>query len=88
MTIRFMSAHAPNGSCSSTCLPNTTPNRVLISDQIDNSMLNGNAGAGSSAFDWAPATRQRNGVAQVVLNFRKGNEQVLLSHEVMQQVTP
>jgi MSHA biogenesis protein MshO len=78
---------APNGSCASLCLPNATPHRVLVTDQLENSTLDSDAPAGS-AFGWTPANRQRNGVVQLLLNFSVDGQQVLLNHEVMQRVTP
>jgi MSHA biogenesis protein MshO len=80
----------PNGSCAAAplpCLPNTTANsgRWLISDQVDNSALTGGAG---QAFNWLVASRRRNGVLQVQINFNQDGQEVLLNHEVMQQNTP
>lgn len=73
----------PAGSCiAATCLPATTPDRVLITDQIDNSVLTG------PAFDFLDVTRRRNGVIQMELNFSQNGETVRLNHEVLQQATP
>lgn len=77
-----------SGACAPSCLPAATPNRVLITDQIDNRLLNSNAVGGNRAFDWAPATRQRNGITRIMLHFSSDGEQLTLNHEVMQQVTP
>ncbi|MDC0598558.1 hypothetical protein OAP18_01750, partial [Gammaproteobacteria bacterium] len=62
------------------CLPATTPNRVLISTEIDN--------AGLTAFDQLAASRRRNAVVQMELNFSKDGESVLLNHETLLQATP
>jgi len=64
------------------CLAAQTPTRVLITDQVDNSA------SGFVAFDFLGVTRRRNAVIQLQLNFNKAGEQVLLNHEILQQVTP
>jgi MSHA biogenesis protein MshO len=78
----------PNGSCAAaTCLPSSTAGkgRWLISDQVDNSAL---TGASGQAFNWLVASRRRNGVLQLEINFSQKGQEVLLNHEVMQQTTP
>jgi MSHA biogenesis protein MshO len=80
----------PNGTCAvAPCLPSTTANsgRWLVSDQVDNSALTGLLGAGQ-AFNWLVASRRRNGVLQLEINFNRDGQEVLLNHEVMQQTTP
>lgn len=67
-------------------LPTTTPNRVLITDQLDNSLLTG--GLNGQAFDMLDASRSRNAVIQIELNFSQAGQQVRLNHEVLQQATP
>lgn len=75
--------HGPDGtSCAATCLPNSTPDRVLLTDQIDNSGLSG------APFDYLGTTRRRNGVIQMELNFSHDGESVMLNHEILQQATP
>lgn len=81
----------PNGTCAAgpaaeDCLPSTTPDRVLISDQLDNSTLTG--GAAGEAFDQLAASRRRNAVIQLELNFSQQGQQVRLNHEVLQRTTP
>lgn len=68
------------------CLPNATPKRELVTDQLDNSALTG--GGAGRAFDQLAASRQRNGVVQLELNFSQGGQQVRLNHEVLLQMTP
>lgn len=76
----------PNDTCASAlCLPNTTPNRVLVSDLLDNSALTGPAG---QAFDQLAANRRRNAVVQLDLNFSQSGQAVRLNHEVLLQATP
>jgi MSHA biogenesis protein MshO len=67
-------------------LPATTPNRVLMTDQVDNSLLTG--GLNGQAFDRLDASRSRNAVIQLELNFSQAGQQVRLNHEVLQQATP
>lgn len=76
----------PGGACASTCLPATTPQRALISDQLDNSALTG--GSSGQAFDIAGATRRRNAVIHLDLNFVLDGQTVRLNHEILQQNTP
>ncbi len=78
----------PNNTCAvAPCLPNTTAlGRVLISDQVDNSLLIG--GTSGQAFDQLEESRQRNGVIQLELNFRQSGNEVLLNHEILLQATP
>ncbi len=75
----------PDGDCTaglvSECLPGTTPSRVLITDQLDNSAV-------TQAFDQVDPSRQRNAVIQIELNFSQDGEEVRLNHEVLQQITP
>ena len=61
----------------STCLPSATPGRWLIANEIDNT--------GLSAFDYVAASRRRNAVVQLELNFSRNGEGVLLNHEVLIQ---
>jgi MSHA biogenesis protein MshO len=77
----------PNGTCAATCLPDSTAGegRWLVSDQVDNSGL---TGASGQAFNWLVASRRRNGVLQIELNFARKGQEVRLNHEVMQQTTP
>lgn len=73
----------PGGLCiAASCLPDSTPDRVLITDQIDNSVLT------NPAFDFLDVTRRRNGVIQMELNFELAGEAVRLNHEILQQATP
>jgi MSHA biogenesis protein MshO len=74
-----------DGSCTGTCLPATTPNRVLISDQLNNLALNG---SGLQAFEQGAPTRLRNGMVQLELNFTRDGQTVRLNHEILQQMTP
>lgn len=77
----------PNGTCAAaTCLPNSTPNRALISDQLKNTALTG--GVNGQAFDQLAASRQRNGVIQLELVFNQSGQEITLNHEVLQQITP
>jgi MSHA biogenesis protein MshO len=85
----------PAGTCAAvlpvTCLPATTPKRVLVTDQIDNSKLTSGANPGDEdgqAFDQVAASRRRNAVVQLEFNFREGSQEVRLNHEVLQQATP
>lgn len=74
------------GACSAgSCLPSSTPNRVLITTLVDNAAL---TDAGSQAFDQLAATRRRNAVVQLEINFSKNGDVVLLNHEVLLQNTP
>jgi MSHA biogenesis protein MshO len=77
----------PNGAgCAAmTCLPATTPKRALLTDQLDNSAL---TGGGNQAFDQLDASRRRNAVIQLELNFSQDGQEVLLNHEVLLQATP
>jgi hypothetical protein len=68
------------------CLPATTPNRVLITDQLDNSALTG--GVNGQAFDQVTASRRRNAVIQLDFNFNQDGQTIRLNHEVLQQITP
>jgi MSHA biogenesis protein MshO len=71
----------------SPCLHDTTTlGRVLISNQVDNSLLIG--GTSGQAFDQIKASRNRNGVIQLELNFVQSGNEVRLNHEVLQQATP
>lgn len=74
----------PDGStCNAdNCLALATPTRALVTDQV------ANTAPGFRAFDYLAASRRRNGVIQIQLNFSQGGETVLLNHEVMQQSTP
>ncbi len=76
------------GTCpSAPCLPATTADgRVLITDNIDNLALNGAGGV--QAFDQVAASRRRNAVIQLDLNFSQDGQEVRLNHEVLQQITP
>jgi len=74
-----------DGGCSSTCLPAATPNRVLVTTNVDNGAL---TDGGSRAFDQLAATRRRNAVIQLELNFAKDGDEVLLNHEVLLHSTP
>lgn len=75
--------HDAAGTCASAeCLPKTTPDRVLLTDQIDNSVLSGRP------FDYLATTRRRNGVIQIELNFSEAGQSVRLNHEVLQQAAP
>jgi MSHA biogenesis protein MshO len=75
--------HGPDGSsCAATCLPNSTPDRVLLTDMIDNSVLS------AGPFDYLGTTRRRNGVIQIELNFSEAGDSVRLNHEVLQQAAP
>ena len=76
-----------DGSCSGTCLPDATPDRVLMTSYVDNAGL---TDAGSQAFDFLNANRRRNAVVQLELNFEKGNsgDEVLLNHEVLLHSSP
>ena len=70
---------------SADCLPASTNDvgggsRVLISDSVDN--------AGLQAFDYLAASRRRNAVIQLDMNFSLDGQEVRLTHEVMQQSTP
>jgi MSHA biogenesis protein MshO len=82
----------PGGGCvAMDCLPNATTtmaggHRVLITDQLDNSALTG--GVNGQAFDVLAASRTRNGVIQLDLNFSQEGQEVRLNHEIMQQSTP
>jgi MSHA biogenesis protein MshO len=82
----------PNGGgcAAAACLPASTSapegRRVLISDQVDNSSLIG--GVSGQAFDQEAASRQRNAVVQIDLNFNQDSERVRLNHEVLLQSTP
>ena len=73
------------GCTAATCLPSTTPNRVLMTTGLDNAAL---TDAGGQAFDYLNATRRRNGVVQLVLNFEEAGESVLLNHEALLQGAP
>lgn len=73
----------PGGACiAATCLPDTTPKRVLITDLIDNTLLSG------TAFDFLDTTRRRNGVIQMEFVFSLQGESIRLNHEVLQQASP
>ena len=76
-----------DGGCSGTCLPDTTPGRVLMTTHVDNAVL---TDAGSQAFDFLAANRRRNAVVQLELNFEKNNsgDEVLLNHEVLLHSSP
>ena len=74
-----------DGSCSGTCLPSATPDRVLITTDLNNGPL---TDAGSQAFDQLAATRRRNAVIQLDLSFAKEGDEVLLNHEVLLHSTP
>ena len=74
-----------DGSCSTTCLPSTTPDRVLMTSFLDNGAL---TDGGSQAFDQLEANRRRNAVIQLELNFQKDGDEVLLNHEVLLHSTP
>lgn len=73
----------PMGACiAASCLPASTPERELVTDQLDNSVLS------DTTFDFLAVTRRRNGVVQMEFNFTKDGEVVRLNHEVLQQATP
>lgn len=76
-----------DGSCAGTCLPDSTPGRVLMTSHVDNAAL---TDAGSQAFDFLTANRRRNAVVQIELNFEKDNsgDEVLLNHEVLLHSSP
>lgn len=85
----------PNGNCDNgaldngpltDCLPAATPKRNLITDQVDNGALTG--GGAGQAFDQVVASRRRNAVIQLELNFNQDGQKVRLNHEVLQQATP
>ena len=76
----------PLGACASVCLPASTPQRTLITDQLDNTALIG--GAAGQGFDYMAATRRRNGVVQLEFNFSQSGDSVRLNHEVLQQIVP
>ena len=61
-------------------LPATTPDRVLITTLMDNESF--------IAFDYVQASRRRNGVVQMEMNFAMDDESVLLNHEVLLQSAP
>lgn len=72
----------PAGACAGSCLPDSTPDRVLLTDMIDNSVLS------AGPFDYLGTTRRRNGVIQIELNFSEAGDSVRLNHEVLQQAAP
>lgn len=77
--------YGPTGSCEAgptSCLPDATPERELLTDMIDNSVLS------NASFDFLATTRRRNGVIQIELNFSQDGESVRLNHEVLQQASP
>ena len=74
-----------DGSCATTCLPSATPDRVLMTSFLDNGAL---TDAGSQAFDQLAASRDRNAVVQMELNFNNQGDEVLLNHEVLLRSSP
>jgi MSHA biogenesis protein MshO len=80
----------PGGDCTAglvtECLPAATPDRVLITDQLDNSAFTG--GVAGQTFDQVAASRHRNAVIQLEMNFSQDGESVRLNHEVLLQISP
>lgn len=79
----------PDGDCTAgaatDCLPAATPERVLVTDMLDNSTLTGGAG---QAFNLEPVSRRRNAVIQLEFIFSQDGQEMRLNHEVLQQATP
>jgi len=62
------------------CLPETAPDRTLVSLSIDNSSL--------TAFEILPATLRRNAIISLDLNFTESGEVVRIKHEVLMRNVP
>ena len=56
------------------CLPTTSPNRAVVSDQIVNSSY--------TAFQFDSGGLQRGGLVRLNLNFSDGTESLLIQHEI------
>jgi MSHA biogenesis protein MshO len=75
-----------NDSCPATnpgrCLPNynTSPDKVLITDSIDNT--------GLTAFTVGPQNLSRNSLVAIQLNMESGPDSVTLTHEVLTRSVP
>lgn len=68
-----------DGSCSP-CLPDSTPGRVVIGTDLDNE--------GFTAFTFGSATRRRNALVKLELNFTRNNESILVTHEILLRLVP
>jgi MSHA biogenesis protein MshO len=62
------------------CLPETAPDRTLISLSIDNASL--------TAFEILPATLRRNAIISLDLNFTEAGDDVRIKHEVLMRNVP
>lgn len=62
------------------CLPETAPDRTLISRSIDNSSL--------TAFEILAATLRRNAIVAIDLNFTESGDVVRIKHEVLMRNVP
>ena len=58
----------------SACLPETPPDRAVVSDQLVN--------ASYTAFEYDSGGLQRNGLVRLNLNFSDGTESLLIQHEI------
>lgn len=82
VTERLISDNSCPAANPGRCLPNynTSPDKVLITDSIDNT--------GLTAFTVGPQNLRRNSLVAIQLNMESGSESITLTHEVLTRSVP